>query len=256
MFPGYAELEFDLAGALLSEVTQLFDEMEPANLTVGNVGNVEEAAGVYALYRKSTGNLLYLGKAEGAKGLNNRLNRHLKKIDGREGITPSEVQFKAIRLFVFAAMDLEAALIKHYGGPKNVPWNNSGFGSNDPGKERDTTKYKKGHFDTDHPIRLDASFVEFAPGAYAVSDIMQKLKDNLPYLLRFQRPSPSSKKSFEPEFLSMEVEIPHSNMTIREIVKLCVDGLPAGWKATALPSHIICYKNDTRKFPSGVTIAG
>lgn len=254
MVPGYAELEFDLAGALLLEVTELLTAMKPADLTATNLREVAEAAGVYALYSKASGDLLYIGKAEGSKGLFNRLTRHMRKINGREHITPSDIQFKAIRLFVFAAMDLETSLINFYGGTKRVPWNHSGFGSNDPGKERDTTKYKKGHFDTEYPIRLDAAFVDIAPGSYPVSEIMQKMKDELPYLLRFQRPNPNSRKSFESDFATI-VTIPHRGMTTRELVELCVLGLPTGWKATALPSHIICYKNDTRKFPSGTPVA-
>lgn len=255
MIDGYVELEFDLAGALLREVTQIFGTMVAADLTTTNLAAVAEAAGVYALFSKGTGDLLYIGKAEGSKGLHNRLTRHMRKINGREFITPSDVQFKAIRLFVFAAMDLETSLINYYGGTKKVPWNHSGFGSNDPGKERDTTKYKKDHFDTQHPIRLNASFVDIAPGTYPVSEIMQKLKDDLPYLLRFQRPNPNSRRSFESEFASNQVTVPRLGMSTREVVELCVRGLPTGWQATALPSHIICYKNDTRKFPSGKPIA-
>jgi hypothetical protein len=148
MIAGYVELEFDLAGALLREVTQIFGTMTAADLTTANLVAVAEAAGVYALYSKGTGDLLYIGKAEGSKGLHNRLTRHMRKITGRKFITPSDVQFKAIRLFVFAAMDLETTLINYYGGTSKVPWNHSGFGSNDPGKERDTTKYKQDHFDT------------------------------------------------------------------------------------------------------------
>tara|TARA_R110002049_G_scaffold42036_5_gene125737 strand:- start:218 stop:991 length:774 start_codon:yes stop_codon:yes gene_type:complete len=255
MASGYVELEFDLAGALLREVTQLFRQMKSADLTTANLKDVAEAAGVYALYSKASGDLLYIGKAEGSKGLYNRLNRHMRKINGREFITPSDVQFKAIRLFVFAAMDLETSLISFYGGTKKVPWNHSGFGSNDPGKERDTTKYKVDHFDTSHPIRMDVAFVTIAPGTYTVAEVMQELKDKLPFLLRFHRPKPNSRKSYDPDFLATNVTVPSAGMTTRQLVELCVKNLPSGWHATAFPSHIICYKNDTRKFPSGVQIA-
>lgn len=255
MKPGYAELEFDLPGALLRAIVEMFDDMAPADLTADNLKGVSEEPGVYALYSKATGDLYYIGKAESSKGLHNRLTRHMRKIDGRQHIAPSDVLFKSIRVFVFAAMDLEASLIAHYGGTKQVPWNHSGFGSNDPGKERDTTKYKADHFDTAHPIRMDVAFVTIEPGSYTVAEIMQILKDGLPFLLRFQRPNPNSKKSFDPDFLATNVTVPSTGMTTRELVELCVKALPKGWHATAFPSHIICYKNDTRKFPSGVQIA-
>lgn len=255
MTAGYAELEFDLAGALLQEVTKLFKRMTAAELTEQNLAHVAEAAGVYALYSKTSGELLYIGKAEGAKGLHNRLTRHMRKIDGRQHIAPGDVLFKAIRLFVFAAMDLETSLINFYGGSRMVPWNHSGFGSNDPGKERDTTRYKPDHFDTLHPIRLDASFVSVSPGTYSVAELMQKLKDGLPFLLRFQRPNPNSSRSFENDFLVTKVTVSRAEVTTRDLVQLCVKALPRGWHATGLPSHVICYKNDTRKFPSGEEIA-
>ncbi|MEP5728466.1 MAG: GIY-YIG nuclease family protein [Sulfitobacter sp.] len=255
MKPGYAELEFDLPGALLRAIVEMFDNMAPADLTANNLKRVEEEPGVYALYSKSTGDLLYIGKAESKKGLHNRLTRHMRKIGGRHHIMPSDVRFKSIRVFVFAALDLEATLIAFYGGTKKVPWNHSGFGSNDPGKERDTTKYKIDHFDTAHPIRLDTIFVPITPGIYTVAEVMQRLKDGLPFLLRFERPNPNSKKSFAPDFLTSSVTVPAAGMTTRQMVDLCVKSLPTGWQATAFPSHIICYKNDNRKFPSGTLIA-
>lgn len=252
---GYRELELDLAGAILTSVRDLLASMEAAPLVPSCIDHVADEAGVYALYKAKDDSLLYIGKAEGSKGLKDRLLRHMRKLNGRENISPSTVRFRAVRLYVFAAMDLESALIAAYGGVKRVPWNNSGFGSNDPGKERDTTTYKAGHFDTDYPIRLDAAFVPFTPGEYLVSEVMQSLKDGLPYLLRFERPAASSRNSFHPDFLSARVTVTQADMPTRELVRMCVSALPRGWHATALPSHIICYKNDTRKYPSGVRIA-
>ncbi len=255
MKDGYAELEFDLPRALLRDIVTLLDGMNSAELTTSNLTGVSDAPGVYALSSSVTGELLYIGKAESSKGLLNRLTRHMRKLDGRQNINPGDIHFKAVRIFVFAAMDLEAALISHYGGDGKLPWNHSGFGSNDPGQQRDTTTYKPDHFDTQHPIRLDHCFVEFKVGKRPVAEVMQHLKDGLPYLLRFQRPNASSRNSFEPDFEVNVVDIQRPDMTTREVLELCVAALPSGWHATALPSHVICYKNDDRRFPSGTLIA-
>lgn len=255
MNEGYAELEFDLPRALLRDIVALLDGMNSAELTLANLTRVTDAPGVYALISSKTGELLYIGKAESSKGLLNRLTRHMLKLDGRQNINPSDIHFKAVRIFVFAAMDLEAALIAHYGGDGKLPWNHSGFGSNDPGQQRDTTTYKQDHFDTQHPIRLDHCFVEFKVGKQPVAEVMQHLKDGLPFLLRFQRPNASSRNSFELDFEVNVVDITRPDLTTREALELCVDALPSGWHATALPSHVICYKNDDRKFPSGHLVA-
>ena len=255
MNDGYAELEFDLPRALLKDIVALLDGMNSAELTTSNLTGVSDAPGVYALSSSVTGELLYIGKAESSKGLLNRLTCHMRKLDGRQNINPGDIHFKAVRIFVFAAMDLEAALISHYGGDGKLPWNHSGFGSNDPGQQRDTTTYKPDHFDTQHPIRLDHSFVEFKVGQRPVAEVMQHLKDGLPYLLRFQRPNASSRNSFESDFEDNIVDIQRPHMTTREVLELCVAALPSGWHATALPSHVIFYKNDDRRFPSGTLIA-
>ena len=181
MIAGYAELEFDLPGALLREIVSLLEEMPSAELTAANLANVSNEAGIYALLRSDDGALQYIGKAEGSKGLQSRLIRHMRKLEGRQNIDAGSMHFKAIRVFVFTAMDIEASLLSHYGEGGSLPWNHSGFGSNDPGRERDTTTYKGGHFDTQHPIKLDHCFVQFKPGRAPVSEVMQALKDGLPY---------------------------------------------------------------------------
>jgi hypothetical protein len=97
---------------------------------------------------------VYVGKTDAEAGLLSRLTRHSKKIQHRIGLTPASVLFKAVRVFVFTAIDLETQLIAHYGGTNIVEWNGSGFGSNDPGEKRDTTTYKAGHFDAQFPIDI------------------------------------------------------------------------------------------------------
>lgn len=251
MTVGYVELEFDLPGALLQAILQRFEAMQPAGLTPENAGQIPEEQGVYALFLKQTNSLVYIGKTDSEAGLRHRLSRHSRKIVGRRNINPGDVQFKAIRLFVFTAMDLETALIKHFGGVKEVAWNNSGFGSNDPGRKRDTSDYKNDHFDMLYPIELDESFVEFNLGEYTVSDVMKRLKEELPYTIRFQRPGRSS---FHKDYEQSRITIHRPSMTTREILHACGQALPHGWHITALPSHIISYKNDRNTYDHGEAI--
>lgn len=251
---GYGELEFDLPNALLDAILTKLGEIEPAHLITENTTMIPEEQGVYALYLRPEGNLVYIGKTDSDAGLRQRLTRHAKKLIGRKNMDPTTVDYKAIRLFVFTAMDLETALIQHFGGVSKVAWNHSGFGSNDPGRQRDTTNYKKDHWDTQYPIELDESFVTFKPGEHSVAEMMVRLKEELPYLLRYQRPSPS-KKSFHKDFLDTNVEVETQPLSTRDLLSLCINALPAGWHATALPSHVIVYKNDERSFPSGEEIA-
>ncbi|THH35715.1 GIY-YIG nuclease family protein [Aliishimia ponticola] len=238
----------------MKAILERLDDIEAADLTVANMTDMPEEQGVYALYLKDPQRLVYIGKTDSEAGLKHRLTRHARKLIGRKNITAADVQFKAIRLYVFTAMDLEYALIQYHGGVSQVAWNNSGFGSNDPGKERDTTSYKPDHWDTQYPIDLDHVFVQFDPGDYSVDEVMGRLKTELPFLLRYQRPG-RSRNSFHEDFERAKVTVAHRGATTRELLQLCMRALPHGWHATALPSHIIAYKDDRRRFPSGEEIA-
>lgn len=85
-------------------------------------------------------------------------------------------------MYVFTAMDLEQQLIKHYREKDiSLAWNMSGFGANDPGRERDTTTLKNGHFDLLYPIDIDIPVeVEPVGSATPVSEVLSRLKRTLP----------------------------------------------------------------------------
>ena len=150
---GYLEFEFDLPVALLTNLVSVFSKMDGTPLLSTNITVIPEAQGVYQLSYQ--GSLAYIGKTDAEAGLRRRLDRHARTIQHRRNLDPSEVTFKAIRVFVFTAMDLESQLIKHYNAVATVPWNNSGFGSNDPGRERDTTNLKPDGFDAQFPVDID-----------------------------------------------------------------------------------------------------
>ena len=185
--PGYREFEFDLPGALLDHLVRALNGMKYAPLNVESLGSVPEAQGVYQLFLD--GELVYIGKTDAESGLYRRLTRHSDKIKHRRGLDPARVTFKAIRIFVFTAMDLETQLIKHYGGTGGTKWNGSGFGANDPGRNRDNSK--PGEFDQEFPIDIDHELDEDFSGRQAASAVATKLKNILPYTFRFETQSRS-----------------------------------------------------------------
>lgn len=253
---GYVDFEFDLPQALLARLIKVFDEISAAPLLPSYVNAVPDEQGVYQLFLAAgrTSTLTYIGKTDGEAGLRKRLSRHGTKIQNRLKLDPNGVSFKAVRLYVFTAIDLETQLIKHYGGLSKVSWNGSGFGSNDPGRERDTTTYKPDHFDTQFPIDIGRPLSFPVPMNASAADILRALKTGLPYLVRFELPkrnSPVAHPDLEATIVTIDGSKP---LTPETVIAQIVRHLPPGWHATMLPSHVIIYKNDMRKFPSGKLI--
>lgn len=252
MIPGYVDFEFDLPEALLARLINVLDGMEGTALAPGFLGSIPEAQGVYQLFLDDE--LVYIGKTDAEAGLRKRLERHASKIQHRSVLDPIRVSFKAVRIYVFTAMDLESQLIRHYGGQARVGWNGSGFGSNDPGRERDTTTYKYDHFDALYPIDIDRPIDLSPPNATSAAEALAALKNVLPYVLRFEGASPRSRRP-HPDLEETTVSIAGpAPITARNLIETVVAQLPAGWQATQLPSHVILYKED-RAYPQGGIIA-
>ena len=234
---GYAEFEFDLPAALLESLVWRFDDIQAASLLPDVVADVPEAQGVYQLLLN--GELVYIGKTDAARGLRNRLTRHATTIQHRRNLLPADVTFKAIRVFVFTAMDLEAQLIGHYGG---VAWQHSGFGSNDPGRNRDGTKLKPGGFDELYPIDLDQALSYDFSEAETVGEVFAGLKSTLPYLFRYER--------LPKDIADIPMTIEEVRTTARAVIERALEVLPTGWQATDLHSRLILYK-ESRKYEHG-----
>ena len=250
---GYVDFEFDLPGALLARLVDVLDEMEAAPLLESFISGIPEEQGVYQLFHD--GHLAYIGKTDAEAGLRKRLSRHQNKVQHRIGLDPEQVLFKAVRIYVFTAIDLETQLLRHYGGEKAVPWNGSGFGSNDPGRQRDTSEYKETHFDAIFPIDIDRELDLDITKMKTAAEAFMALKAELPYTFRFQTTTSRSRQP-HPDLLETQVSIPATmRASAKNIIEQVVDQLPFGWKATKLPSHVILYKNDDRSFPFGTEIA-
>lgn len=253
MTAGYVEFEFDLPDALLKHLIEIFARLQPAALNPTFVSEIPEEQGVYQIFLD--GHLVYVGKTDAEAGLNKRLSRHSLKVLHRSGLDPARLSFKAVRVFVFTAVDLETQLIKHYGGGKVVKWNGSGFGSNDVGRERDTTRYKEEHFDSQFPIDVDRPLPDFdLPATATAAAIFSATKEFLPYTFRFQNKGGKSRTAHDDLTDTMVTVSPARPLTARSIISQVVAQLPSGWQATMLPSHIILYK-EVAAYTSGTILA-
>jgi hypothetical protein len=248
--PGYDEFELNLEVAILEQLPPLFERLSAAPLTLQNVHRIDiNAQGAYHLFLGR--HLVYVGKSDAELGLRNRLERHFYRIQHRKNLLPADVTFKAVRVYSFNVMDVETILIGFYGKKKKgvVPeWNNSGFGSNDPGRERDTQKPSK--FDSRYPLDIDVP-LKLSPVGLSnpctLGDALAWLRKELPYTFRFgqreqelQSPKVNPGKFIQPK------------MTMRNILEAAIKELPKGWQATALNGYCILYKEqgDSYKNPT------
>lgn len=246
----FKEFELDLPRALLRDLVELLDGMGRAPLDGATVkANIPEEQGVYQLFLDDT--LAYVGKTDSEAGLNQRLGRHAEKIRQRHNLDPKRVSFKAVRIFVFTAVDLETQLIKHYSATATPPpWNLSGFGSNDPGRERDTTTLKAGHFDLRYPIDIDVPLgASAAVGEFSVSEVLATLKGEVPYVIRYQNNGGKSRRPHA-DLESTKVKIPDGGHNARSVLKLVQAALGPDWQVTVQPGYIIIYK-EKKAYPHG-----
>lgn len=246
------ELEFDLPSKLLEELVNLFEQMPAAKLDANALKSIDEEQGVYQLFKD--GQLVYIGKTDSEAGLKKRLQRHSVKIQSRLNLQVSQVTFKAIRVYVFTAMDLESLLIKHYKDiGKRPEWQHSGFGSNDPGRERDTTKVKEENFDYKYPIDLNVNiYLESDRQEVSVAEMLSQAKKHLPYNIRFQT---SGGRKPHNDLNEAKVKLTESSMSVRRLLELAKDALGEKWQITALPGYVIIYKEkNPKKYPSGQII--
>lgn len=253
MLTFFEELEFDLPTALISALVRLLGEMPSAALIEANVSTVKNEQGIYQLFLDDQ--LVYIGKTDADAGLQTRLRRHSKKIQGRVALDSGRVTFKAVRIYVFTAMDLEELLIGHFGLTSTNSWNHSGFGANDPGRERDTTKLKAHHFDKKFPIDLQILLgVGLTGKTQSVHDVLVKLRGAVPYLIRSQNAGGLSRRPHE-DLIETQISIPENvRLTAEYVFRLVKTALGSEWQITALPGYVVIYKEE-RSYPEGKVLA-
>jgi hypothetical protein len=244
---GYTEFELDLRRALLEKVPPVFDALAPAPLSSETVSALPYGAqGVYMLLEK--GVPTYIGKTDARHGFRQRLHRHLKSLSSRSNLNLGDVTFKAVRVMVFTTINVEDVLIDHYIKNRNIAWQYSGFGSNDPGHLREFQKSSE--FDKKFPIDIGIPLPFIKAGRRNVVQLLSDLKSCLPYDLRYEtdiglKHRPVKSHIGHCDQRAAWVDITRDSMSLREILLLVVRALPDGWVATHFPGRVILYKEAT-----------
>jgi hypothetical protein len=226
---GYDEFEIDLEAILRAQLPAFFAGFRAEPLTPEAIKAIpDQAKGAYVLYLDRQP--VYAGKTDTRHGFRQRLDRHAWTIQGRAGLDPNRLSFKATRIMVFSAFDVEALLIAEMkaADPTALAWNNSGFGSNDPGRNRDGQQ--PAEFDKNFPVDIDFQLDDLPSGKVQLRDLIQSMKARTPYLIR-NAAIPAD----------IEVQVP-KKATVRTILETAVKALPSGWQITVLHGRVVIYQ--------------
>ena len=229
---------FNFLDTISHQLKERLDELQasPLCLTTLTVldqyqSQIGSFQGVYVIYY--TGRPVYVGKAN---GLRDRLYDHLYKLTSRHGINAGNVGYKA--LFLDNSMSTAAnedLLIQIYKSEYPNMWNGRGFGTKDPGKERDTTRPNA--FDQEFPIIADLpiGIILDAAGYIPLGVLLAQMKQQLPYVFRYQVP---------PEELIKYICLKGVNLTACSLAHAAVRFLGLGWKGVILSYGIVIYKTN------------
>ena len=247
--PGYGEFEIDIPAVFNQQLPEILEKIPAAPLTLENVLALpEKAQGGYVLMMD--GKRVYVGKTDADAGFQSRLRRHWNNVQHRIGLDPGKVTFKAVRIMVFHNFDVENILIKRFAEIDGAPliWNNSGFGSNDPGHNREVQE--PAAFDIQYPIDIDRP-IDVGAGERSVFELLLQLKSSLSYLIRYGTdPAPTQKdphrlahfKTGHADQRNSRITLLRDTMTMREVMTEIVNSLPSGWLCTVFPDRVILYK--------------
>src|SRR5690606_22094210 len=116
----------------------------------------------------------------------------------------------------------------------------------DPGRQRDTSMVKDGHFDRMFPIDLDFEVAVAAGlGEVSVATFAEELKRALPFLFRYANRIG--------DLNALTVQPHNGTMPVRRQFELLARSLPTDWAIVALPGYIIAYPDDSpRRYPSRI----
>jgi hypothetical protein len=228
----FAFFQFNLPRAIAEHLFKDLDKLLPTRLAMGNLEalrafqtEMRSAQGVYVLYEHLVA--VYAGKSN---DLAERLGQHCEKLRARRGIDMSAMAFKALVLDEsWSTSANEDLLIGQFKGRGECKWNGTGFGPKDPGKERDTTK--PSWFNNEYPIRDDWP-VDNIPDQATVGDILRLLKDQLPFLLRYERLGKAG---------ALPVELRGVSRDARTVLVKCAEALGTNWQLTLLKYGFILY---------------
>ena len=237
----FAFFDLNLPRALRDQLVEAFQQLDEATLNQPTIGQVPTERGVYQLYHSNQ--LVYVGKAD---NLRSRLTDHFWKISGRINLNITDMTFKCLWMSPnWITLAPERQLIELYGLQGTSSWNGNGFGPNDPGKARDDRNDPPSPFDQMYPIRNDWPCQSVTAGEWDVLALLARLKAELPYLLRYEKP--------HPDYEGITVTVPEAGMSAIQLLQLAAQSMPTGWQATRFSSHMILYKR-IRDFQYGTVI--
>jgi hypothetical protein len=205
---------------------------------LGTEVSAPKRTGVYRLRYK--GHPIYAGKAK--SNLMDRLRSHYRHMGGRHGLDRSLAECTFVVLPPpWDVRTNEEGIIVHYRAIGEAPWNVDlyGFGSNDPGRNRDRTEPSRYH--QDHPARRDFQ-VTVGAGNYTVEGILKVVKRQTPYLVRYQTKRLGDEPDWEVGLARhIDWELDYSGSIERFLIELCRSHLQE-WQLTYLPLGYILYK--------------
>ncbi|MCX4676050.1 GIY-YIG nuclease family protein [Streptomyces sp. NBC_01433] len=246
------QFRLSITEALSKQLYAALNRLEPAPLTRENLAKLAPQAdllglpsksGVYQLFRQKPGEareLTYVGKAD--ESLPERLENHLSKLSGREGVSLGEMHFRC--LFVeedLSSVSPEKMLIKQHLKTGKIVWNNRGFGNNDPGRNRDGTTIKSDHFDLEFPVDLSRKVEGLTPGTQPLYAMLRDIKSGIPFLFRFKTST---------ALKQLMVTVPEGDMTADEAFRFVSQHLAGKWQICALLGWVIMYDDSPSTYPS------
>ena len=230
--PGYGEFEIDIEEVLRQTLPSAFIVVEPAPLNSRAVNDLPLGSkGAYLLFLD--GKMVYAGKTDTRHGFQQRLGRHSFSVQHRVGLDPLKMTFKALRIMVFSAFDVEAILINEMRrlDADALTWNDSGFGSNDPGRKRDDGE--PADFDKEFPVDIDRELEDMPAEEMTVAKVLKAAKAASPYLLRYGIPVAHA---------HTPVETPAKPWTMRLVIEAVMAVLPEEYQATVFHGRVILYR--------------
>lgn len=228
--PSSGQFRLSITRALGDQLAEELVKLKPDPLDREHLDLLESRPGVYQLYED--GVLVYVGKAD--TSLPQRLAKHHAKIAGRLNL--GDIGFTCLYVDEdLHAVAPERLLIHRYKDEGLAAWNFNGFGSNDPGRNRDETVFEESHFDSQHPANLDIRCVDIPAGGYQADELLKRLKQSLPYVFRYQ--TAAFHQELHIEVVEDEPTADHLFASLGHAIAKA-DGR---WRIAALPGYVVMY---------------
>lgn len=243
----FGEFKLSVTEALRAQLIARLGRLTWAPLTDDALAVLATRGGVYQL--ALDGSPVYVGKSKSS--LPDRLHQHKRKLSGRRpAIVPDGLELLVERVTfrcVYVDEDLDAVapekmLMSELGRLDQAAWNFMGFGNKDPGRNRDRSLVKDGHFDRLYPINLRTPITLDVGMSPSLLDVMTQFKKATPFTYRFGEKVPN---------VPLEIQAGPNSARASEWIGLFADCLPAGWVTVSLPGYVIVYPSlDVHDFAS------